>query len=104
MALFVYPKFKITIDPESRKIQGLRQGDVVRRQYTDASTIYSLMLVLETGIDLIGDKESHYFIGALVEGDEPQAGQLLDFVRVTNLFDRERGGALYLTASDSDSP
>ncbi len=30
--------------------------------------------------------------------------ELLDFVRITNLFDTQRSGALYLTASDSDAP
>lgn len=105
MALFIYPKYKIIIDPESKKSQGLRVSDVVRRQYFDSpNLIYSLMVVLEIGTDVIKEKESQYFIGALVEGDEPEQGQLLDFVRVTNLFDRDRGGALYLTASDSDAP
>lgn len=105
MALFIYSKYKIQIDPESKKIQGLRVGDVVRRQYFDTpNLIYSLMVVTETGTDIIAGKESHYFIGALLEGDEPKNGELLDFVRVTSLTDRSRGGALYMTASDSESP
>lgn len=105
MALFNYSKYKILIDPESKKVQGLRVGDVVRRQYFDTpNLIYTLMLVIDTGIDLINGKESHYFVGALLEGDEPKNGQLLDFVRITSLIDRSRGGALYLTASDSDTP
>lgn len=105
MALNRYSRYKIVIDPESKKTQGLREGDVVRRQYFDTpNLIYSLMVVLETGIDVISGKESHYFIGALVEGNEPRNGELLDFVRVTSLSDRSRGGALYLTASDNDSP
>lgn len=62
------------------------------------------MVVTETGTDVIAGRESHYFIGALLEGDEPKNGELLDFVRVTSLIDRSRGGALYLTASDSESP
>ena len=49
-------------------------------------------------------QDAPYFIGALLDGDEPQGGELLDFVRITNLFDTARSGALYLTASDSDSP
>ncbi len=86
-------------------MQGLRVGDVVRRQYFDnPNLIYSLMIVIETGTEIIGENESAYFIGALIEGDEPQNGELLDFVRITNLFDTDRSGALYLTASDSDSP
>ena len=105
MALYPYSKYKILIAPESKKTQGLRVGDIVRRQYFDnPNLIYSLMVVLDTGSEIIREKESHYFIGALIEGDEPKNGELLDFVRVTNLFDRERGGALYLTASDAESP
>lgn len=105
MSTYNYSTYKILIDPESKKTQGLQVGDVVRRQYFDnPNLIYSLMIVLETGSDIVREKESYYFIGALVEGDEPQQGELLDFVRVTNLFNRERGGALYLTASDSESP
>lgn len=105
MSKYHYSKYKIIIDPESKKVQGLRPGDVVRRQYADsANLIYSLMVVLETGTDVIQGKDSHYFIGALVEGNEPRNGELLDFVRITNLSDRERGGAMYLTASDADSP
>jgi hypothetical protein len=105
MATYHYPKYKIIIGADSKKTQGLRTGDVVRRQYSDNTTmVYSLMIVLETGADSIGENESSYFIGALIEGDEPQNGELLDFVRVTSLFDTNRSGALYLTASDSDSP
>nr|DAI00496.1 MAG TPA: tail protein [Caudoviricetes sp.] len=105
MSKYNYPKFKIIIDPESKKTQGLRTGDVVRRQYFDnPNLVYSLMIVLDTGTDIIRDKESHYFIGGLFEGDEPKKGEILNFVRVTNLFDRGRSGALYLTASDSESP
>lgn len=105
MALYPYSKYKILIDPESKKTQGLRVGDVVRRQYFDnPNLIYSLMVVLETGSEIVREKESHYFVGALIEGDEPRNGELLDFVRITNLFDRERGGALYLTASDAEAP
>ncbi|MDR2882615.1 MAG: hypothetical protein LBU98_02365 [Alistipes sp.] len=100
-----YPKYKILIDPGSKKVQGLKVGDVVRREYYDGSyLVYSLMVVLETGTELVGGANSAWFIGALVTGNEPMAGQMLDFVRVTNLFDEDRGGALYLTASDADSP
>lgn len=105
MAKIEYPKYKIVTDPDSHKRHGFRFGDVVRRQYADASVaVYSLMIVLEAGTEMIAGKESHYFIGALIEGDEPQAGELLDFVRVTSLIDPQREGAIYLTASDSDSP
>lgn len=105
MAEVIYDKYKIRIDPDSRKVQGLRTGDIVRRQYIDyPNLIYSLMVVIDTGVDVIAGKDSHYFIGALIDGDEPLAGELLDFVRVTNLFDPSRSGALYLTASDSESP
>lgn len=105
MSKFNYSSFKILIDSQSKKTQGLRVGDVVRRQYFDhPNLIYSLMVVIETGVDVFGQGESAYFIGALIEGDEPQSGELLDFVRMTNLFDTDRSGALYLTASDSDAP
>lgn len=105
MSTYNYSRYKILIDPKSKKTQGLHIGDVVRRQYFDyPNLIYSLMIVIETGVDIIGGEESSYFIGAMIEGDEPQSGELLDFVRVTNLFDADRGGALYLTASDSEAP
>lgn len=110
MSLYKYDRYKILLDPESHKTQGLQVGDVVRRQYLDGKNlIYSLMIVLQTGIDIILDKtgkelESSYFIGALIEGNEPVNGELLDFVRTTNLFNADRSGALYLTASDSEAP
>lgn len=109
MARYDYSRYKIRIAPDSEKRQGLLAGDVVRRHYTDRKrSVYSLMVVLETGDDQIettnGIGISPYFIGALLGGDEPCNGELLDFVRVTNLFDDTRSGALYLTASDSDSP
>ncbi len=105
MSLYKYRKFKICIDPDSKKVQGLKVGDVVRRQYFDnPDLIYTLMIVTETGVDTIAGKKSDYFIGAVIEGDEPNSGEILDFVRITNLYDPERSGALYLTASDSFSP
>lgn len=110
MALYNYSKFKILIDPNSKKLHGLKVGDVVRRQYSDSTqTIYSLMVVLSIGSDLVlnndgKDVNSPYFVGALIEGSEPKTGELLDFVRTANLFDTDRSGALYLTASDSESP
>ena len=105
MSVFRYPTYKIRIAPDSQKTQGLQAGDIIRRQYAERErTVYSLMCVTETGTELVGDKDAPYFIGALLDGDEPQGGELLDFVRITNLFDTARSGALYLTASDSDSP
>ncbi|GAB6013554.1 hypothetical protein, partial [Viscerimonas tarda] len=105
MSIYHYPKYKILISPDSKRTQGLQVGDVVRRQYFDSpKLIYSLMVVLETGVNIIGENESHYFTGALLEGDEPKTGEVLDFVRITNLFNRDRSGALYLTASDAESP
>lgn len=110
MALNEYSRFKIRIDPCSKKRQGLHTGDVVRRQYVDgAQTFYSLMVVLVTGEDSVllpdGKKASSpYFIGALIEGDEPRDGELLDFVRLTSLTDERRSGAMYLTASDEEAP
>ena len=111
MAVFNYRKFKVLLDADSKKTQGLRTGDIVRRQYFDGqNVVYSLMCVLGYGIEETVDAETNdvirqpYFIGALLEGDAPQTSQLLDFVRVTSLFDTDRSGALYLTASDSDAP
>ena len=105
MSVFRYSKYKVRIDPDSQKTQGLHVGDIVRRQYAGRErAVYSLMCVTETGTELVGDKEAPYFIGALLDGDEPQSGELLDFVRSTNLFDTARSGALYLTASDSEVP
>ncbi|BBL00366.1 hypothetical protein A3BBH6_06020 [Alistipes onderdonkii subsp. vulgaris] len=105
MAKVDYPIYKIRTDPHSKKVQGLKAGDVVRREYCDAPrTVYSLMVVLDTGTETVGETEVPYFTGALVEGDEPRADELLDFARITNLFDTERSGALYLTAADAEAP
>lgn len=130
-------KFKISLNPESVKgqpdghggrTQGLRTGDIVRRQYFDgANIIYTLMCVTDYGVeeveveDVIADtdtdtseslepqtrtvlKQQPWFIGVLLDGDAPKVGEILDFVRVTNLFDQSRSGALYLTATDDESP
>lgn len=93
MSVFRYSTYKIRIDPDSNKTQGLQTGDIVRRQYTGRDrAVYSLMVVLEAGVETVGDKEAPYFIGALLDGDEPQNGELLDFVRVTSLFDSSATG------------
>lgn len=105
MSVYSYERYKIRIAPDSHKAQGLQAGDIVRRQYVDRnSSIYTLMAVTDTGIDVIDGKESPYFIGALLDGDIPRNGELLDFVRVTSLMNPQRSGALYLTASDSEAP
>ena len=105
MSEYICPKYKIRIDPDSHKTQGLQAGDIVRRQYVARDrSIYSLMAVLESGVDVISGKESPYFVGTLLEGDEPSSGELLDFVRLTSLCDRSRSGALYLTATDNQAP
>lgn len=123
-------KYQILIAPDSKKVQGLQTGDIVRRQYFDGTNvIYSLMCVLSYGTtkrfsteaqyDADGlpifkadgkiatvdvERDVPYFIGALLEGDAPQTKELLDFARITNLFNIDRSGALYLTASDSQAP
>ena len=123
-------KYQILIAPDSKKVQGLRTGDIVRRQYFDgANIIYSLMCVLSCGTtkrvsteaqyDSNGgpifnadgtiatynvEKDVPYFIGALLEGNAPKTKELLDFARITNLFDADRSGSLYLTASDDKAP
>lgn len=141
MSIPINRKFKVSLKPESAKgipdgkggrTQGLKTGDIIRRQYFDGkNVIYSLMCVLEYGVDevvveeAVLDKNGNYillshdpieyqtqqvtkqqpwFIGLLLEGDAPLPGDVLDFVRITNLFDQSRSGALYLTASDDESP
>lgn len=111
MAVINYRKFKISLRPDSKKTQGLQTGDIVRRQYFDGTNVvYSLMCVLSYGIDESVDATTNevirqsYFIGALLDGDGPQTEEILDFARMTNLFNQDRSGALYLTSSDSESP
>lgn len=101
MAAISLHKYKISISEESKHTQGLQVGDIVRRQYKDGNNIiYSLMCVTETG----SESGREYFIGVLLDGDAPSTGQVLDFVRVTNLYNANRLGALYLTASDESAP
>lgn len=101
MAAISLHKYKISISEESKHTQGLQVGDIVRRQYKDGNNIiYSLMCVTETG----SESGREYFIGVLLDGDVPSTGQVLDFVRVTNLYNANRLGALYLTASDESAP
>lgn len=123
-------KYQILIAPDSQKVQGLQTGDIVRRQYFDGNNaIYSLMCVLAYGTTkrmateaqydsdnqpvfnadgtiatIEVERDVPYFIGALLEGDAPKTKELLDFARITNLFDTDRSGALYLTASDYHAP
>lgn len=111
MAIYTFKKYKISLQHDSKKTQGLRTGDIVRRQYFDGTNlIYSLMCVLSYGKEEVVDAntneivERNYFIGALLEGDIPQSEQILDFARITNLFDTSRSGALYLTGSDDQAP
>lgn len=111
MAIYTFKKYKISLQHDSKKTQGLRTGDIVRRQYFDGTNlIYSLMCVLSYGKEETVDSntneivERNYFIGALLEGDAPQSEQILDFARITNLFDTSRSGAMYLTGSDDQAP
>ena len=70
------------------------------------------MCVLETGQDTVTviengatkQKTRDWFIGALLEGDVPSTNEILDLVRVTNLWDANRLGAIYMTSSDEQSP
>lgn len=93
MALVQTRKFKISVEKDSGSINTFQVGDIVRRQYGD---IASTMCVVE-----VSEK---FFIGILLDGDAPQTSELLDFVRVTNLWDANRLGALYLTSTDDDAP
>jgi hypothetical protein len=111
MAIYDYKKYKVSLHADSKKTQGLRMGDIVRRQYFDGKNlIYSLMCVLSNGIEETINEETNeveskpYFIGALLDGDAPKTEELLDFARITNLFDQDRSGALYLTGSDDQAP
>lgn len=111
MAVYNYRKFKVLIDVGSPKAQGLRTGDIVRRLYFNGnSVVYTLMCVLGYGADSVVDAASErvgsrpYFIGALLEGDAPEEGQILDFIRITNLFDTGRGGSLYLSSLGQQPP
>ena len=110
MSVFNYKTYKISLRYDSKKVQGLQTGDIVRRQYFDGQhLVYSLMCVLDYGVEDVLDendtlRQRSYFIGALLEGDEPKTSELLDFARITNLFDLDRSGALYLTSSDSQAP
>lgn len=114
MALVNYKKYQVLINSDSKKVQGLQTGDIIRRQYFDGSNIvYSLMCVLSYGVERMKNPSTNlyderpYFIGALLEGDELDSNnkrEILDFARVTNLFNVDRSGALYLTAFDSQSP
>lgn len=110
MSLINYSKYKIAISPDSKKIQGLQAGDIVRRQYTDGTTeYYSLMAVISSGTEKRvkqdgNEGDSPYFIGALIDGDAPSSNQILDFARITNLFNYDRTGSIYLTAIDSNAP
>jgi hypothetical protein len=101
MAIKDYELYKISLNSDSKKQQSLQVGDVVRRQYWDGNNlIYSLMVVVESSCEV----ENSYFVGLLLDGGAPSNGELLDFVRMTNLFDEDRLGALYLTASDDKAP
>lgn len=105
MAVYQYSKYKIRLNADTKKTQGLQTGDIIRRQYFDGkNVIYSLMCVLSYGVDTTEAGDQPYFIGALLDGDAPKTSEVLDFVRVTNLFNVDRSGALYLTASDSEAP
>lgn len=54
-------KYQILIAPDSKKVQGLQTGDIVRRQYFDGSNIiYSLMCVLAHGTTKRFSTEAQY--------------------------------------------
>jgi len=113
MAVVSYKKFKVLTESASKGAQGLQPGDIVMREYfSSPNLIYSLMCVLEIGtgsIDITNNgvtttKTGDYFIGALLSGSEPSNDQPMNFVRITNLWDSNRLGSIYMTASDSGSP
>lgn len=110
MALVNYKKYQVLIKSDSKKVQSLQTGDIIRRQYFDGTNIiYSLMCVLSYGTEKATEESEGqpYFIGALLEGNELDStnkNELFDFARITNLFNTERSGALYLTASDDQAP
>lgn len=104
MAQLVLDRFKIDMGAESSKVQGLHVGDIALRKYYDNTTqYYSLLLVDGVGTTL---EDGDYFTGKLLDGMEPggTGAELLDFIRVTNLADVDRMGAIYMTASEENSP
>lgn len=109
MSLLTYKKFKIIINGDSPKENGLQYGDVVIRKYLESSTsYYSVLYVTEIGttpVTINGEpKTEKWFIGSLIYGDDPLTEQPLDFTRITSLSNSDRMGALYLTSVDNDAP
>ena len=93
MSEYICPKYKIRIDPDSHKTQGLQAGDIVWRKYEARDrSVYSLMAELGSGVEVISGKDSPYLVGALVDGDEPWSGEVMAFVRFTELWERSRIG------------
>ena len=63
MSVYSYERYKIRIAPDSHKTQGLQPGDIVRRQYIDRNeSIYTLMAVIDSGVDVIEGRDSPFFI------------------------------------------
>ena len=109
MSLLTYKKFKITIDGDSPKENGLQYGDIVIRKHLDNSIQYYSVLFVEkigtTQVTINGEQKTEkWFNGSLIYGDEPLTGQPLDFARITSLSNSDRMGALYLTSIDNDAP
>ena len=109
MAYIKLKRYRLRTSYDAEKINTLHVGDVVKRQYFDGTNVIStIMYVEEVGFDIIqtdeGEKRSNYFVGSVMYGDAPKQGELFEFSRITNLIDPDRSGALYLTASDSESP
>lgn len=109
MSLLTYKKFKVIINGDSPKENGLQYGDVVIRKYLENNTsYYSVLHVDEIGttqVTINGElKSEKWFDGSLIYGDDPLTGQPLDFTRITSLSNVDRMGALYLTSIDNDAP
>lgn len=106
MANISFKKFKISIDSESEKIQGLKENDIVVRQYLtkDLVSKFTVMIVDSVGVDIDGEKKSSFFIGHCIYGDEPKQNEILDFVKVSNISDASRGSSIIMSSSDTNSP
>ena len=74
MSVFDYKKYKISLRHDSKKTQGLKTGDIVRRQYFDGKNlIYSLLCVMDHGVDEIIDANKKDLDTAKANGNNVDA-------------------------------
>ncbi|MGL5691475.1 MAG: hypothetical protein ACRDD8_11740 [Bacteroidales bacterium] len=82
------------------------ENDIVIRQYLTKDLLqkFTVMIVDSVGVDISEDKKSNFFIGYCVYGDIPKQNEVLDFIRVGNMSNRDRDGAVIMSTSDLNSP